>query len=125
MDGIITIVVIAAAVIFKLVGKKLSSAAGDEVFPTILPEQEHAHFPLEEEKPKEMPRPVVVAEKVFEEAPRALPPKPAMKKPAPVVIPEKKVTAPILEEEQPEEKEKIDPKKLVVYSEIMKPKYLE
>ena len=98
MDGIITIVVIAAAVIFKLVGKKLSSAAGDEVFPTILPEQEDAHFPLEEEKPKEMPRPV---------------------------IPEKKVTAPILEEEQPEEKEKIDPKKLVVYSEIMKPKYLE
>lgn len=32
---------------------------------------------------------------------------------------------PILKEEEPKEKEKIDPKKLVVYSEIMKPKYTE
>ena len=36
-----------------------------------------------------------------------------------------KVQTPILEEEQPKKKEKIDPKKLVVYSEIMKPKYNE
>ena len=33
--------------------------------------------------------------------------------------------SPVLEEEQPVKKEKIDPKKLIVYSEIMKPKYLE
>ncbi len=32
---------------------------------------------------------------------------------------------PILKEEEPKGKEKIDPKKLVVYSEIMKPKYTE
>lgn len=33
--------------------------------------------------------------------------------------------APILKEEAPKKKEKVDPKKLVVYSEIMKPKYTE
>ena len=32
---------------------------------------------------------------------------------------------PMLQEEEPKKKEKIDPKKLVVYSEIMKPKYTE
>ena len=32
---------------------------------------------------------------------------------------------PILKEEEPKPKEKVDPKKLVVYSEIMKPKYTE
>ena len=32
---------------------------------------------------------------------------------------------PILKEEEPKAKERIDPKKLVVYSEIMKPKYTE
>jgi hypothetical protein len=37
----------------------------------------------------------------------------------------KPVNAPILQEEEPEQKERIDPKKLIVYSEIMKPKYLE
>ena len=36
-----------------------------------------------------------------------------------------KAKKPILKEEEPKEKEKIDPKKLVVYSEIMKPKYTE
>ena len=36
-----------------------------------------------------------------------------------------KVQTPILEEEQPKQKEKIDLKKLIVYSEIMKPKYME
>jgi len=35
------------------------------------------------------------------------------------------VNTPILQEEEPEQKERIDPKKLIVYSEIMKPKYLE
>ena len=32
---------------------------------------------------------------------------------------------PILKEEEPKPKEKVDPKKLVVYSEIMEPKYTE
>ena len=32
---------------------------------------------------------------------------------------------PILKEEEPKPKEKVDPKKLVVYSEIIKPKYTE
>ena len=54
---------------------------------------------------------------------------------APVVVTEnverqvksapKKTKKPILLEEPVKEREKIDPKKLVVYSEIMKPKYTE
>jgi hypothetical protein len=36
-----------------------------------------------------------------------------------------KAKKPILQEEEKKPKEKIDPKKLVVYSEIMKPKYTE
>lgn len=38
---------------------------------------------------------------------------------------QQKAKKPILKEEEPKAKEKIDPKKLVVYSEIMKPKYTE
>ena len=63
-----------------------------------------------------VPRPVVVEPVApvpvvapVEEAPRSVEP----------------VNTPILQEEEPEQKERIDPKKLIVYSEIMKPKYLE
>ena len=131
MDGLITVLIIAAAVIFKVVGKKFDSAAGDEVFPPIPFEPEDLPS-AEEEEPVEAPKPRVVvkpqavvkpavSEKpFFEEAQRALPVKPVHAEPS-----VKKPQAPILEEETPQEREKIDPKKLVVYSEIMKPKYLE
>ena len=36
-----------------------------------------------------------------------------------------KVSEPIVNDQQQKEKEKIDPKKLIIYSEIMKPKYME
>ena len=107
MDGLITVLIIAAAIIFKVVGKNLKSAAGDEVFPHVPFEPEDVPS-VEEEKP------------LFEEAQRALPAKPVQTKPS-----VRKPEVPILVEEEPQEKEKIDPKKLVVYSEIMKPKYLE
>ena len=121
MDEIITIVIVVAAIAFKLVSKKLGSAGGDEVFPTIpvaSDEQEHLD---------------VADEIVIDEAEPALPVSPfvqksIIRKTDDSVKPAKvKVETPILEEEQLEEKEreKVDPKKLVIYSEIMKPKYME
>ena len=124
MNEIITIVIIAAAIIFKIVGKKLDSAGGDEVFPTI---------PVDPDMKMDsdiMGDPGCVDELVIEEAEPVLPVTPVAKEPivksvksvAPVEV---KSGRPILEEEQPKQKEKINLKKLIVYSEIMKPKYNE
>ena len=125
MDELITIVIIAAAVIFKVVGKKLGSAGDDEVFPTIPVDPDMKKYLDEDDD-------TVVDEVVIEEAERALPVKPVVQKPVAQtkkVVPEKPVEVkpqtPILEEEQPKQREKIDKKKLIIYSEIMKPKYME
>ena len=134
MDELITLVIIAAAIIFKVVGKKLGSSGGDEVFPTIpvdpdmkkyldddddiVNAEEEFHDPYFRQMP-------VIDEEVIEEAERALPVQPVHKPMAPAKPVEVKVQTPILEEEQPKQKERIDPKKLIVYSEIMKPKYME
>ena len=125
MDGLITVLIIAAAIIFKVVGKNLKSAAGDEVFPHVPFEPEDVpsveeEEPVEEHKPLAVERRAVAEKPLFEEAQRALPAKPVQTKPS-----VRKPEVPILVEEESQEKEKIDPKKLVVYSEIMKPKYLE
>ena len=118
MDELITIVIIAAAIIFKVVGKKLGSSGGDEVFPTIPVDPDMKKYLDDDDD-------TVVDEVVIEEAERALPVQPVHKPVAPAKPVEVKAKTPILEEEQPKEKEKIDPKKLIIYSEIMKPKYME
>ena len=124
MDEIITIVIIAAAIIFKVVGKKIGSAgSGDEVFPTIPVEPDMMNVPNAEDDVEDIQDPFfrpspVVDEVVIEEVERVLPVTPVK----PVEV---KAQTPILEEEQPKQKERIDPKKLIVYSEIMKPKYME
>lgn len=139
MDGIITIVIIAAAIIFKVVGKKLGSAGSDEVFPPLPVDPDMRNFPDHVgglQDAEDLVDEELVDEVVIEEVERALPVKPAKPMaPAKLVIPVKPVTpaktvevkdqTPILEEEQPKQKEKIDKKKLIVYSEIMKPKYME
>ena len=136
MDELITIVIVAAAIIFKVVGKKLGSAGSDEVFPTLPVDPDMMNIPDAESESEDVqepffePRPVYVEpaadEMVVEEAERALPAKPAVQKPAAPVKPAQvKIQTPILEEEQPKQKERIDPKKLIIYSEIMKPKYKE
>ena len=136
MDELITIVIIAAAIIFKVVGKKLGSAGSDEVFPALPVDPDMMNIPDAEsesedvQEPFFMPRPVYVEpaadEMVVEEVERALPVKSDVQEPAVPVQPARvKIQTPILEEEQPEQKEKIDPKKLIIYSEIMKPKYKE
>ena len=140
-DIIITVLALALGLGFKVIEKKLKSAGkpakagrfkeladlfgeeGAEVFPPVVPSEDPEEFPMEPVAPgAEQSRQVSVPKPVVIE-PVA---------PAPVVAPVeeaprsvKPVNAPILQEEEPEQKERIDPKKLIVYSEIMKPKYLE
>ncbi len=139
-DIIITVLALTLGLGFKVIEKKLKSAGkpakaggfkeladlfgeeGAEVFPPVTPSEELQEYQDEpippfvaEEKQQvrvpepELVKPVTVSSAPVEEAPRSVNP----------------VEVPILEEEEPEHKEKIDPKKLIVYSEIMKPKYLE
>lgn len=140
-DIIITVLALALGLGFKVIEKKLKSAGkpakagrfkeladlfgedGSEVFPPVIPSEDTEEFPMAPVAPDDeqsgqviVPRPVVVEPVApvpvvapVEEAPRSVEP----------------VNTPILQEEEPEQKERIDPKKLIVYSEIMKPKYLE
>lgn len=127
MDGIITIVIVAAAIIFKVVGKKLGSAGSDEVFPPLPVDPDMRNFPDHVgglQDAEDLVDEELVDEVVIEEVERALPVKP-VKPVTPAKTVEVKDQTPILEEEQPKQKEKIDKKKLIVYSEIMKPKYME
>jgi hypothetical protein len=127
MDGIITIVIVAAAIIFKVVGKKLGSAGSDEVFPPLPVDPDMRNFPDHVgglQDAEDLVDEELADEVVIEEVERALPVKPA-KPVTPAKTVEVKDQTPILEEEQPKQKEKIDKKKLIVYSEIMKPKYME
>ncbi len=98
METIIGLLVVLLPVIFKLIGNRLEKS---ELLTEILP-------PVEE-------TPLVQEEPII----------PRQSEPAPI---EEAVQAvgrkPILQEEEPQKKgEKIDPKKLVIYSEIMKPKF--
>ena len=98
METVFTILIILIPIAFKLIGKKLEQA-GQEPVLSEHPLMQEVQEPVEKVKKQSKP----------------------LKKEKPVV----KVATPILKEEQPKEKEKIDPKKLVIYSEIMKPKYME
>ena len=116
METIIGLLVVLLPLVFKLIGKRLEQAGQvqppveeetlDENWVETLrqyieQEQAYEHFQSEEEP---------VKEKIVVEAPRVVP---------------KKKSKPILIEEEQKEKEKIDVKKMIVYSEIMKPKYTE
>ena len=130
METIIGILVVLIPVIFKLIGSKIEKAAA---------EQQHAagnagnisvedwkgtvlkHLQqLEQVQEDVMPVQEVVCEPVSEEATKAV----TEEKQKPKQSPMKRST-PILQEEVKIEREKIDTKKLIVYSEIMKPKYTE
>ena len=124
METIIGLLVILVPVIFKLIGKKLEAAQQEQSKQSQSPEEwaevlrRHMQMPQDPE-----------LEELLKEAPTASEAmrtqqmkqvqgrKTAESKPAPV-----KKSSPILKEEVKKPKEKIDPKKLIVYSEIMKPK---
>lgn len=134
METIIGLLFILLPVIFKLIGKKLENAgtatppdtagsfdvgswvqeAMDEVEPEVRPHPQLRPQPQAAPAPEEEATPSVIDFNEYMKRRSAA--KPARK-------PSKK--APILVEEEEKPKEKIDPKKLVIYSEIMSPKYKE
>lgn len=142
METIIGLLFILLPLIFKLIGKKLeqsgkSEAAGKvrefaEMFgdgddnESAGPDVDSTPFepvpPFEPQQPF-VRQPEPVAEEVVENVTRQVGVKKPEPKKAQARRPEKK--KPILVEEEPKKGEKIDPKKLVIYSEIMKPKYTE
>jgi len=122
METIIGLLFILLPVIFKLIGKKLeqsghtgqaetirkiAEALGDDAEAEYDEEGQIVHLPEQlSAKPSVQPQPVVPVRVVQEEGKQGI------------------IRKPLLVEEKDEvEKEKIDPKKLVIYSEIMKPKF--
>ena len=105
MEEIIGLLVILAVGIFKAVNKKFENAG--------------------KEKEVCMPEPVVIRQEPVVPKKR---PMASKQKPSAIEVVERqtKVRKPMLiEEEETSPKEKIDPKKLVLYSEIMTPKFNE
>ena len=131
METIIGLLFVLLPVIFKMIGKKLEQAGQYEkagkvreiVQEYLEPESDSddqvledisSWFNTEPETKTEVPVVEPVKEISFEDAAHVLiRRKQAEKKQAPV----------FLEEKPQKNKEKIDPKKMVIYSEIMKPKY--
>ena len=112
MEEIIGLLVVLAAGIFKAVNKKFEDAGKEKE--TSVPEGE----------------PVVIKREPI--APRPVTPKPVAPKPQQRTFDledvqrQTKARKPMLiEEEETSPREKIDPKKLVLYSEIMNPKFNE
>ena len=117
MEEILGLLIIIAVSIFKAVNKKLEKSGTPTAPDAPAHEQEVQENPfdfkrwIEEAMPEAevvQPEPV----KVFEEAPKVVEPVKPVPTPKPVME---------VAEEKPE-KEKIDPKKLIIYSEIMTPK---
>ena len=105
MEEIIGLLVVLAVGIFKAVNKKFENAG--------------------KEKEVSMPEPVVIRQEPVVPKKRPMAPK---QKPSAIEVVERqtKVRKPILiEEQETSPKEKIDPKKLVLYSEIITPKFNE
>ena len=135
METIIGLLFILLPFIFKLIGKKLEQAGksetadkmkefaqyigtDDEQQEEVFTQEEHMTVDPVVEPVIPVVEPIVpviepIRMTVTENVQRQVPPAP------------KQTRKPILFEEPEKKVEKIDPKKLVVYSEIMKPKYTE
>ena len=125
MEEIIGLLIAIGAVIFKVVESRLEKSGKSVPTPAVQEEEsgqpdfdfkgwvrEALYDDEETSKPEAVPDPEIVKPKPAENVVRQT--RPVTKK------------KPVLMEEAPERKgEKIDPKKLVIYSEIMKPKYTE
>ena len=128
MEEILGLLIALGAIILKVVGNRLEKSGKSA--PAAVPE--------EESEPADFDFKGWVREALYEDEDASLKPEVVFPehepvKPAPKVaenvVRQTKPAArktPILVEEEPKKKgEKIDPKKLVIYSEIMKPKYTE
>lgn len=112
MEEIIGLLIIVATFIFKVVGKKLENA-GQSAEAVLEAEQEPLPSPSVSEYTENVTRQVVSAKPAAPKKPAA-PQKSAEQKPA--------ARKPILNETVEKKKEKIDLKKMIIYSEIMSPK---
>lgn len=122
METIIGLLFILLPVIFKLIGKKLETAGHQDAAGKLrklaetLGNEDDSHQDDDPDDemddkvfiPRTAPAPIVTAQ-------------PEVKPVAKPSVPVRKQV--ILNEEPKKRKEKIDPRKLVIYSEIMKPKY--
>lgn len=131
MEEIIGILVVVVLAIVKIIDKKFSSASAKPASGA----ETHEVFP--EIEVEEAERPVYRHERMYPEFHRPEPIQPVQTMPEhfagqsvekPVAKPAarsaaKKDTKSILKEEPEKTREKIDPKKLIVYSEIMNRKY--
>ncbi|MBE6218128.1 MAG: hypothetical protein E7124_08820 [Bacteroidales bacterium] len=134
METIIGLLFILLPVIFNLIGKRLeksgkqdTAARMREIAKTLGGDDEDQDVVgwLTEEKDDETDErqsPVVPEPAKVVVEPKPVRVAPAMENVKRTTVKPKKV---LLEETKPEKREKIDPKKLVIYSEIMKPKYTE
>ena len=122
METIFIILVIILPIVFKLIGKKLEQA-GKQNAPQSTGNQEQIEDwaevlrrHIEAQQMPQEPELPVQEERIIPDV------RPVAPKAKPSVVQTKPV---ILAEPEEEEKEKIDKKKLILYSEIMKPKYKE
>lgn len=125
METVIGLLIVLVPLIFQLIGKSLEKAGKTssadkmkKVAELFGGEETEEPAPVASVPPVPPVPPVQPVQPVRKtQRPKAPAPVKAKKRTAPM--------APVLDEKQPSSHEKIDPKKLVVYSEIMKPKYLE
>ncbi len=134
METIIGLLFILLPVIFKLIGKKLENAgtatppdtAGSFDVGSRVREAMDEDEPEPHPQPQVSPQPQVAPAPADEATPSVIDFNDYMRRrPAAKSVRKPAKKAAILVEEEDKPKEKIDPKKLVIYSEIMSPKYKE
>lgn len=123
METIIGLLIVILPIVFRFVGKKLEQAAQNSA-PQAEPIQDWAET-LRQHMEMQPSAELSQEQGTLESAsakPAATSVKPWKTVKAGIPV---NVSKPILTEEPKKEKEKVDVKKLIVYSEIMKPKYTE
>ena len=124
MEEIIGLLIVVATFIFKVVGKKLENSAHQQK-PVQEPHRDPVQKPVYEPESEGQfvsSSTFVFPEQVFEE-PEIVTRQVPAQSPVPPQSPKSQPKQPVLREEAPKKKEKIDLRKMIVYSEIMSPKY--
>ena len=134
METIIALLFVLLPIIFKLIGKKFEQAGQPQraeqmrEFAELFGSDDDETEVIHDDDGQVVDVPPVTVTPVQTYVRPVVPPAPAVTENVvrQTVSKPRPVKKPILEEEVPQRKgEKIDPKKLVIYSEIMKPKYTE
>ena len=118
MQTIIGLLIIILPFIFKLIGRRLERA-GQEA-----PSEPHAASEPIEDWAEVLRRHIEAQQPVKRQVETPQQPVASKESPKRPKAPKRQMT-PILKEEPVKKREKIDVKKMIVYSEIMKPKYTE